>query len=254
MMRTNPMKRKLERGECALGVSMMIPSPQVVEMVALLGFDWVLLDCEHGTMSPESLEAMVLAAEARGITTIGRPRSSRSEEILELLERGVGGVQVPHVSTVQEASEVVRAVRCEPLGQRGLAARTRPAAYGLSESLADYAEQANEETLVCVQLEDRNALRDIEEILGVPGIDVFFLGPSDLSQAFGHTGAKDHPDVVEAMRTAFTAIQRRGRIAGSAGDVDHWHTYHEQGATYLYTHLPGILAEGSKPYLEGAVS
>lgn len=248
-MRENAMKRKLERGEPALGLSMMIPSPQVVEMAALIGFDWVLLDCEHGTMSAESLEAMAIAAEARDITAIGRPRSGSAEALLAVLERGVAGVQVPHVRSAEEARDVVAAVRYHPHGRRGLAARTRPASYGVGLTLEDYTRKANEETLICLQLEDREALENIEEILDVPGVDVVFLGPSDLSQAFGHAGNRDHPDVARAMADAFETIRDRGRVAGSAGDVGQWRTYRDQGATYLYTHLPTILAEGSQPYL-----
>lgn len=249
-MRLNRLKRKLRSGDLARGLSMMIPSPQIVEMAGLLGFDWVLLDCEHGTMSAESVEVMVMAAEAAGITAVGRPRSSASDALMEVLERGVAGVQVPHVSTAEQARAVVDAVLYHPLGQRGLGARTRPASYGIGVTLTDYANSTNDEMLICLQLEDDEGLQNIDEILEVPGVDVIFLGPSDLSQALGHPGDTDHADVRSAMQRAFESIRRHGRVAGSAGGVAQWRAYREQGASYLYTHLPAILTAGSRPYFE----
>ena len=105
-MKQNRMKEKLRAGEAAYGVSVMIPSPQIVEMVGAAGFDWVLLDCEHGTPTLESVEQMVMAAEACGITAIARPVTRSPEHILQVLDRGVMGVQVPHVNTAEEARQV----------------------------------------------------------------------------------------------------------------------------------------------------
>ncbi|HVC11165.1 MAG TPA: aldolase/citrate lyase family protein, partial [Burkholderiales bacterium] len=144
-MKANTMKRKLLAGEAALGVSLMIPSPQLVEMLGALGFDWVLLDCEHGTLSAESVELMAMAAEASGMTAIARPATRSAEHILRVLDRGVLGVQVPHVNPAEEARAVVRAVKYHPLGSRGLAAGTRAATYDAHGALADYVRAANEE-------------------------------------------------------------------------------------------------------------
>lgn len=243
------MKAKLSRGEVARGVSIMIPSPQIVEMIGLLGFDWVLLDCEHGTMTVESVELMVLAAEAAGITALARPRSRDPEAILEVLERGVAGVQVPHVSTAEQARSVVDAVKYHPVGSRSLAARTRPARYGLQMGLDEYARIANDETLICVQLENREGLANVAGILAVDGVDAVFLGPSDLSQAFGVPGQSDHPAVAREMENAFATIARSGKTAGSAGTAERWRYYRSHRVTYLYTHLPAILEAGSERYL-----
>src|SRR5690348_1921916 len=129
MHRKNRMKEKLRAGEPVFGVSVMIPSPQIVEMVAAAGFDWVLLDCEHGTLTLESVELMAMAAEASGITAIARPVTRSAKHILQVLDRGVMGVQVPHVNTVADACEVLAAVKYHPVGRRSLAAGTRSAVY-----------------------------------------------------------------------------------------------------------------------------
>jgi len=142
-MKTNRMKQKLLAGEPVFGLSMMIPSPQVVEMAAELGFDWVLLDCEHGTLSLESVELLCMAADAHGVTPIARPAVNAPEAIAPLLDRGAMGVQVPHVNSGEDARRAVEAVKFYPQGKRGMAAGTRPSQYGLSGSVAAYAEQAN---------------------------------------------------------------------------------------------------------------
>ena len=195
------MKAKLAAGEPAFGVSVMIPSPQVVEMIGAFGFDWVLLDCEHGTLTLESVELMAMAAEACGLTAIARPVTKSPEHILQVLDRGVVGVQVPHVNSAEDARRVIAAVKYHPLGQRGLAAGTRAAVYDSHGTLADYVKAANEATLIAIQLEDEPAIRNIDELLKVDGIDVYFIGPSDLSQSMGHPGNPKAPAVGKGKET-----------------------------------------------------
>src|SRR5690349_13382929 len=142
------MKVKLAAGEPAFGVSMMFPSPQLVEMLGAFGFDWVLLDCEHGSLTPESVELMAIAARASGMTPIARPATRSAEHIAQVLDRGVLGVQVPHVVTADDARSVVQAVKYHPLGRRGLAAGTRSANYDAHGSMSEYVRRANEATLI----------------------------------------------------------------------------------------------------------
>ena len=247
-MRTNRMKAKILAGEPAFGVSVMIPSPQVVEMVGRLGFDWVLIDCEHGTITPETVELMVMAAESSGITPIARPWRNSADAILRLMDRGVMGVQVPHVNTAADAQRAVSAVKYHPLGTRGLAAGTRPAHYGLGVTASEYVEWVNGETLVCVQLEEVEALHNIDEILAVDGVDVFFVGPSDLSQSMGHPGQTGTPVVQDAIRGAFRAVVAAGKAPGSAGGAEAVAGYLRQGCLYVYTHVPKLLAAGAEAF------
>jgi len=250
-MLANKMKAKLTAGQPVFGVSVMIPSPQIVEMVGRLGFDWVLIDFEHGAISPETLQAMVMAAEASGITPIARPASHSEQEITKLLDAGVLGVQVPHVSTAEEAAAVVAAVKFHPLGQRGLAVGTRAAQYGIGLSQAEFVVQANRETLVCVQLEDLPALDNLEAICAVDGVDVVFVGPSDLSQALGFPGRHDAPAVQETMRQAFTRIISAGKWAGTTGETASIRAYRNCGVSYCYTHVTRILRTGAAEFFKG---
>ena len=248
-MLKNKLKQKLLAGQPAFGVSVMFPSPQVVEMVGRLGFDWVLLDCEHGSLSPESVELMAMAAESTGLTPIARPWTNSPEAILRVLDRGAMGVQIPHVNTANDAKHAVEAVKFHPMGTRGLAAGTRPAGYGFAGSASDYVQEANRETLVCVQLEEAEALRNLDEILRVDGVDVLFLGPSDLSQSLGYPGRSDIPEVREAMDRAFAAIVAAGKVPGSTGNVQAIRDYQRKGVRYLYTHLSRLLASASQEFL-----
>ena len=245
----NPMKRKLLAGQPAFGVSVMFPSPHVVDMAGRLGFDWVLIDCEHGSISPESVELMVLAAEAANITPIARPSVNSFEAIGQLMDRGVMGVQVPHVNTADDAQRAVQAVKYHPLGERGLAAGVRSSSYGFGMTMTEYAEESNRETLVCVQLEEGEAVKNVDQIIGVEGVDVFFVGPSDLSQSLGYPGRPDTPEVREAMEHVFSTVRAAGKASGSAGNAGATLQYLDQGVTYLYTHLTTLLSSATRAFM-----
>ncbi len=250
-MKTNLMKAKIQSGQPALGVSVMFPSPQIVEMIGALGFDWVLIDCEHGTIDVESVELLVMAAEVNGITPIVRPPSRNPVDILRVLDRGAMGVQVPHVNTADDARAVVEAVKYHPLGKRGLAASTRAGNYGIGLTAAEYVAQVNRETLVCVQLEEGEALRNINEILKVEGIDVFFVGPADLAQSMGFPGRSDIPIVQQMIRATLDAIIAAGKVPGSTGSDADIADYLKHGCRYVYTHVPRLLAAGTAAFKAG---
>jgi 4-hydroxy-2-oxoheptanedioate aldolase len=251
-MKKNAMKEKLRAGQPAYGVSVMIPSPQIVEMVAAAGFDWVLIDCEHGTITLESVELMAMAAEASGITAIARPVSRSPEHILQVMDRGVMGVQVPHVKSAADARAAVGAVKFHPLGERSIAAGTRAAVYDAHGTLADYVKAANEATLIAVQIEDREAVENLDEILQVDDIDVFFIGPSDLSQSMGHPGNPKAPPVAQAIDSSFRKMVAAKRTPGTPATGENLQAVLDKGVRYIYTHLPRLLASSAKAYLANA--
>jgi 2-keto-3-deoxy-L-rhamnonate aldolase RhmA len=248
----NLMKERLRAGEPVFGVSVMIPSPQMVEMIAAAGFDWVLLDCEHGTLTLESVELMAMAAEAAGITAIARPASRSAEHLLQVLERGVAGVQVPHVSTPAQAREVVDAVKFHPAGRRSLAAGTRAARYDAHGTLADYVKAANEATLIAAQVEDREAVENLDALLQVEGIDVFFIGPSDLSQSMGHPGDLKAPPVARAIEESLAKMRTARRTPGMPATAENVREAIGKGVRYVYTHLPRLVAGSAREYLRNA--
>jgi len=251
-MKKNHMKEKLRAGEPAFGVSVMIPSPQIVEMIGAAGFDWVLLDCEHGTLTLESVELMAMAAEACGITAIARPVTRSPEHILQVLDRGVMGVQVPHVNTAEDARKVVAAVKYHPLGSRGLAAGTRAAVYDSHGTLAEYVKAANDATLIAIQIEEEAAVRNLDALLKVDDIDVYFVGPSDLSQSMGHPGNPKAPAVAQAIDASFRRTVAAGRTPGTPATAENVREVLDKGVRYIYTHLPRLLAGSAKAYFKAA--
>ncbi len=248
-MRTNTMKQKLQRGDTVLGCSLMFASPPLVEMLAYAGFDWVLLDCEHGSLSPSDVELMCMAADASGITPIARPRSNEPADIQSVLDRGAHGVQVPHVNCADDARRAVAAVKFGPGAARGLAAGTRPDRWGLGAKMADFAARQNAETLIAVQIEHADAVAKADEILAVDGIDVYFIGPSDLSQSLGHPGNPAEPAVARAIAETLAKISAAGRIGGMPADARSLASVRRSGCRYIYTHLPKLLGDGARAFV-----
>ena len=249
-MQANKMKARFAAGQPAFGLSVMIPSAQIVEMAAGVGFDWVLIDCEHGTVGLETMEQMVMAAEAAGITPIVRPHSNSAADILVAMDRGAMGVQVPHISTAAAARAAVQAIKFHPQGARSLAAGTRASGYGFSGSMGGFVEEANRRTLVCVQIEDEAALPNVEEILEVEGVDVFFIGPSDLSQSMGHPGDPKAPRVAKAIDDTLAKIVAAGKTPGMPATADAVQGVLAKGVRYIYTHLPVVLKTGASAYFK----
>lgn len=249
-MKPNRMKEKIIKGEPALGCSVMFPSPQVVEMLGYAGFDWVLIDCEHGSIGPGDVELMAMAADAAGITPIARARTNSASDIQQMMDRGVMGVQVPHVNTAEDARRAVAAVKFGPGAARGLAAGTRPDNWGLGAKMPDFAQRANAQSLVCVQLEHAEALKNLDEILAVDRIDVFFIGPSDLSQSMGFPGNPKEPVVAKAIDDALARIRGAGRVPGMPATADTVGSVVAGGCRYIYTHLARLVGAGAGPFLK----
>ncbi|HWB44687.1 MAG TPA: aldolase/citrate lyase family protein [Hyphomicrobiaceae bacterium] len=249
-MKPNRMKEKIARGEPALGCSVMFPSPQVVEMLGFAGFDWVLIDCEHGSIGPSDVEVMAMACDAVGITPIARPKTNASSDIQGVMDRGVMGVQVPHINTADDARRAVAAVKFGPGAARGLAAGTRPDRWGLGARMPDFTAQANAQSLVCVQLEHAAALDNIDDILAVEGIDVFFIGPSDLSQSMGFPGNPKAPPVAKAIDAALARIVATGHTPGMPATAETLADVAGKGCKYIYTHLPRLLGAGASAFLK----
>jgi 4-hydroxy-2-oxoheptanedioate aldolase len=162
------------------------------------------------------------------------------------------GVQVPHIDTAEDARRAVASVKFGPGAARGLAAGTRPDSWGLGARMSDFAQQANAQSLVCVQLEHEAALRNIDAILALDGIDVFFIGPSDLSQSMGHPGNPAAPTVAAAINAVRGKIVTAGKIAGMPATTDNVAGLIGGGVRYIYTHLPRLLGAGAGAFLKAA--
>lgn len=250
-MRPNEVKRKLREGAPVVGCFVGIPSPEVVEICGYVGFDYVMIDAEHGPMTTESAYHMVLAAEASRTTPFIRVPHNDAPTILRHLDIGAAGVMVPQVNSVDEARAVVEAVKYHPHGRRGLAP-TRAADYGLRTTLRDYTVNANDETLVIVQIENIAAVPHVAEISRVPGVDVLFVGPSDLAQSMGYPGQLDHPEVLETIEQICAGCRGSEAVLGTiAGTAEATNRLVERGFRMIGASASGLLAGASHELLSG---
>jgi 4-hydroxy-2-oxoheptanedioate aldolase len=249
-MRTNTLRQKLKDGKPAFGVMLTFPSAPVVEMLGHMGFDWILLDNEHGSITVDTAEDVIRAAELTGIAPIVRPIVNRPEAIAPFLDRGAWGVQVPHVNTRAEAEAAVAACKYFPDGQRGSFSRGRPAEYGFGGDTRKYFAEANANTLVCLMLEEVEAIDNIAEIVRVKGVDVLFIGSGDLSQSMGHPGQQAHPEVLAVMEKGVKAIRAAGIAAGVSCPDALIPKFLDLGVQYFHGNVASLLQSAGSAYLK----
>jgi len=207
-MQENRVKRIMNEGGLALGTHTGgIADPQIVEIIGLAGFDAAFIDMEHTAFDLHDVSLMVLAAERVGITPIVRTPGFDPAFVLRLLDQGVQGIQVPHVSDPETAREAVKAVRYPPEGERGMAAGSRAADFGKTP-LLEHMAKSNREVLLACMIEDMAAVERIDEIAAVPGVDLLAVGPSDLSRSLGVSGHPDHPRLVAAIDRVREAVKK----------------------------------------------
>jgi 4-hydroxy-2-oxoheptanedioate aldolase len=249
-MLENRTKAKLAAGEAAFGCFVRTAEPQLSEYVGMLGWDFLVFDAEHGSLQPSEVEDLCRAIEPRGTTPIVRVTTNDAPTILRFLDTGVHGLHVPWVNSAAEAERAVRSVKYSPRGIRGLAG-SRASEWGLREKVGEYVQRANRETLVVIQVETQDAVDAIDDYLAIDGIDVLFLGPTDLSQSLGHPGELDHPDVLAAMDRVADAVVGSGITLGIyAGSVDMTKRWLDRGARYFTTSLEPFLRDGMRAHLQ----
>ncbi len=209
MIKSNRVKEIMKKGHVAYGIMVAVPSPIIIEMTAFAGFDFAIIDLEHGAISLQTLENMIRAAEASGICPFVRIRDSQPENILSALDRGAQGIVVPHMKDPEQSLVVSHACRFYPIGNRGMATAGRSAGFGTISS-AEFFAIANEETILMPMIEDKEGVEKIDAILAVKGIDMIMAGVGDLAQAYGLPGQPFHPKTQEAVSKIFFSAVKAG--------------------------------------------
>jgi 2-keto-3-deoxy-L-rhamnonate aldolase RhmA len=205
-------------------------SPEVAEVLASVGFDWLFIDAEHSTFGARDMQALLQAA-GNGTPCLVRLESNQEVPIKKALDVGAAGIIAPQVNSVEQAESVVRFSKYSPQGVRGVGIG-RAHAYGLR--FQDYVDSANEDIAVIVQAEHIDAVRNIESIVGVPGVDAVLVGPYDLSASLGKIGQVDHPEVVRAIDHVTQVCHQAGVRLGIFGvSADAVKPYIEKGYTLI---------------------
>ena len=210
-MNGNSVKQRLREGLPTVGSWINLPSPAIAEFMADYGMDWLLFDTEHGPYSEEAVEDLIRAIKGTEVVPLVRVAGNDPFLIKKVLDRGAMGIICPLVNSAEEARAAVAACKYPPEGMRGVAG-TRASNFG--RDLDDYFERWNSEVLVACQIETAEALENVEAIASVPGLDVLFIGPKDLSASLGFFGQSDHPEVTAAVNRIVQAAKKHGIAAG----------------------------------------
>ena len=250
----NRLKEKLLRGEGAFGLFYAVGSPDIAEMLAFIGFDYLLLDCEHSTITPPIAAEIYRAAELHGMSTVTRIGENSQQVIQKFVDAGSQGVLIPLIHDAEDAQRVVDAVKYPPDGKRGVAG-ARPAGMGYGD-IVEHMRSSNEETLVAIQIETKEAVEQFDEIVRLPFIDVFFFGRMDLSVSvagFGQPGGateRDSPEIVALVEKLGRRVIEAGKIAGTqVGGLDDYKRWREKGFQFLTGNGGRLLAEGPRGIL-----
>jgi 2-keto-3-deoxy-L-rhamnonate aldolase RhmA len=205
------LKARLRAGEPTLGTFLNLGSPLAAEACALAGFDWLLVDLEHGAGGEDGLVGQLLAAAAHDVPVIVRTETAERIRAGRVLDSGAAGVMFPRLDTDAEVAEALAHLWYPPLGDRGVATYNRACGFGLRTDVLD---TANDDVIAVVQIESVAALENVEAIAGVGGVDVLFVGPRDLSHALGVPGRFDAPEYSAALARVVAAARAAGVSAG----------------------------------------
>ena len=233
-----PFREHLLRGDLLVGTMITLNAPEVAELLAEVGFDWLFIDAEHGVFEAREIQALLQAA-GTATPTLVRVAAGTEVPVKKALDVGASGIIVPQVNTAEQAAEVVRLARYAPAGSRGVGV-ARAHGYGLH--LAEYVRSANERVAVIVQAEHIEAVRNIEAIVRVAGIDAVLVGPYDLSASMGKVGQVEDGEVRQAIDRVTAVCRdagiRLGIFGVSAAAVK---PYIDQGYTLIVAGVDTIL-------------
>ncbi|WP_102106985.1 HpcH/HpaI aldolase family protein [Oceaniglobus roseus] len=209
----NNVKRRILAGETVTAAWLELGSPDVAEILVRSGWDVVLIDCEHGVAGLEKGLDLIRAVEAAGGDAILRVPDAQEATLKRALDRGARSLVVPMINSVEQARAVAQACRYAPMGRRGYAAPiVRASGFG---EWTTYAREANEEVMIAIQIEHRDALPHVAAFAGIEGIDMGFVGPNDLAASMGHLEALEAPEVLKAIEKVESDARAAGFLLGT---------------------------------------
>jgi 4-hydroxy-2-oxoheptanedioate aldolase len=213
MQRKNRVLEKLRKGEVPIGSILLAPDPVLTEVIGYNGVDYILFDGEHGTFHPQQLEACVRACDSAGVTPMARVPVSKDTDMLAYLDTGILGVMLPHCRSAAEARAFVQACKYPPQGKRGVGTG-RAQQYG-TIPIPEHTKQWNEELFLVAQVEDKECVDDLDNILAVDGLDAMFVGTNDLSQSLGFQGRENSPEFRKVQAEIIKRCKRPGKYVGT---------------------------------------
>jgi len=209
------LKERLRNGEQVLGTMVTtFASPDIAKILQVCGFDFLIVDCEHGSFTTREVANIIAVARGIGMPALVRIPEMRREHALKFMEMGASGLLLPNTESAEQAKMLVDCTKYAPLGHRGVSL-SRPHTDFKKVSGAAYMPEANDETILMCQIESRKGVENVEEIIAVEGIDVAFIGPNDMTQDYGILGQFEHPEIVAAFEKIIAAAEANGKWAGA---------------------------------------
>jgi 4-hydroxy-2-oxoheptanedioate aldolase len=240
------LKQRLLNGETLNGCWLNLGSAVTAEIVGLSGFDWVLIDLEHGAGSESTTLSQIQALEHTSAGVIVRAESTEPQRIHRVLDMGAEGVMCPKVRNAEEALKVVKGLHYPPFGNRGVAKMVRATQF--AQNFNDYYQKSRDQILGVVQIETIEGLSPLDEVAAIDGVDVLFIGPADLSMELGIFGQFDHPTFVDALNKIVAAAKKANKAVGILFfNPDDYQRYHDLGIRFLACGADAtFVAEGAR--------
>ena len=242
-IRPNRIKHKLAAGKACFVLG-GVADPDMLDQLGACGADGFWLEGEHGPVDFDNVANMSRACDLWGVTSLARVHFNEYGSIYRMLDRGVQGLVMPHVNSRAEAAAFVQAAKFAPIGKRGMFTSRQ------GFNVPDYFQVANNEILLVILIEDIVALGQLDDILKVEHIDVFFVAPSDLAASMGHIGNPAHPAVQAALHDALQKIGKAGRCAGTITDLDGAERLAKLGVRFLLTNVAPWIEAGAMLFAE----
>jgi 4-hydroxy-2-oxoheptanedioate aldolase len=214
MLRKNFVKEKLKSGKNVLGTWSIIPSIIVSDIIASTGIDFIIIDSEHGPVTYEIAQNLVIACESRNVSPIMRVSGVVESDILKALDIGVHGIQIPNVTTERDIEMAMNFAKYPPIGNRGFSPFTRAGCYS-ADNATELHNFANGNVLIIIHVEGLDAINNIERILEINDLDVIFIGIYDISKSLGIPGDVNNPKVIEILKTLTAKINNAGKYPGT---------------------------------------
>jgi 4-hydroxy-2-oxoheptanedioate aldolase len=246
------MKQRLQNGETLLGCFLNLGSPLTAEMVGKAGFDFVVIDLEHGSGTEADVLHQLQALENTGAKSVIRVEGHARQRSHRVLDLGAHGIMFPRVNTADEARASVAALRYPPEGVRGVASMNRACEFGLT--FHEYVNTSKGSLLGVMQIETAEAVANADAIAAVEGVDVLFTGPLDLSMSLGILGQYDHPEFLKALGATSGAARNHGKTAGVLMTApDMFFRYHDYGYRFIACGSDGALVNQAARGLAGSL-
>mgnify|MGYP003385960327 CR=1 FL=1 len=243
-MTQNIFKQAIQSDKKQLGAFMALADSTAAELMATTGFDWLLIDAEHGPNDIKSIMHQLQAMSAYSVNSVVRLQDHDVGDIKRVLDVGAQTLLIPMVDSAEQAKQLVAAVRFPPNGIRGMGgALTRATRWG---GIKDYLQHADDNICLVLQLESTEGIAELEAITQVDGVDAVFIGPADLAAAMGYIGQPGHPEVCKVVERSIKRVHELGKPVGVyCGDPEQTERYQQMGASFFLIGADTLLLKGA---------